>query len=157
MEKERGPWPQTTFEPFQHEPAWRWPWGAAVPAGTPRSGSSRSWMERGFDIVSIAGTSMGAVVGGLYAAGGLDAYSEWGRGLAHRDVLRLYDLSPRAPGAIRGDKIFARVSDILGDARIEDLPLPFTAVATDLMAGEDGGSRRGRSTPHSGFRCLPAS
>lgn len=93
--------------------------------------------ERGYDIVSIAGTSMGAVVGGLYCAGGLDAYSEWVCGLAHRDVLRLYDLSPRAPGAIRGERIFARVSDILGDARIEELPLPFTAVATDLMAGEE--------------------
>jgi len=93
--------------------------------------------ERGYEIVSIAGTSMGAVVGGLYASGGLDAYSEWVCGLAHRDVLRLYDLSPRAPGAIRGERIFAHVSDILGDARIEDLPLPFTAVATDLMAGEE--------------------
>ena len=93
--------------------------------------------ERGYDIVSIAGTSMGAVVGGLYSAGGLDAYSEWVCGLAHRDVLRLYDVSPRAPGAIRGERIFARVSDILGDVRIEDLPLPFTAVATDLMAGEE--------------------
>ena len=59
------------------------------------------------------------------------------RGLTHRDVLRLYDLSPRAPGAIRAEKIFARVSDILGDARIEDLPLQFTAVATDLEAGEE--------------------
>ena len=93
--------------------------------------------ERGYDIVSIAGTSMGAVVGGLYSAGGLDAYSEWVCGLAHRDVLRLYDVSPRAPGAIRGERIFARVTDILGDVRIEDLPLPFTAVATDLMAGEE--------------------
>jgi NTE family protein len=93
--------------------------------------------ERGYEIISIAGSSMGALVGGLYAAGGLDAFSAWVRGLTHRDVLRLYDLSPRAPGAIRAEKIFARVSDILGDARIEDLPLEFTAVATDLEAGEE--------------------
>jgi NTE family protein len=93
--------------------------------------------ERGYDIVSIAGSSMGALVGGLYAADGLDAFSAWVRSLTHRDVLRLYDLSPRAPGAIRAEKIFARVSDILGDARIEDLPLEFTAVATDLEAGEE--------------------
>jgi NTE family protein len=93
--------------------------------------------ERGYDIISIAGSSMGALVGGLYAADGLDAFSAWVRGLTHRDVLRLYDLSPRAPGAIRAEKIFARVSDILGDARIEDLPLEFTAVATDLEAGEE--------------------
>jgi NTE family protein len=93
--------------------------------------------ERDYDIVSIAGSSMGALVGGLYAADGLDAFSAWVRGLTQRDVLRLYDLSPRAPGAIRAEKIFARVSDILGDARIEDLPLEFTAVATDLKAGEE--------------------
>jgi NTE family protein len=93
--------------------------------------------ERGYDIISIAGSSMGALVGGLFAADGLDAFSAWVRGLTHRDVLRLYDLSPRAPGAIRAERIFARVSDILGDARIEDLPVEFTAVATDLTAGEE--------------------
>jgi NTE family protein len=93
--------------------------------------------ERGYDVVSIAGSSMGAVTGGLFAAGGLDAYADWVRGLTHRDVLRLYDPSPRAPGAIRAEKIFARVAVILGDARIEDLPIPFTAVATDLETGEE--------------------
>jgi NTE family protein len=93
--------------------------------------------ERGYDVVSVAGSSMGALTGGLFAAGALDTYSDWVRGLTHRDVLRLYDPSPRAPGAIRAEKIFARVADILGDARIEDLPVPFTAVATDLMTGEE--------------------
>lgn len=93
--------------------------------------------ERGYDVVSVAGSSMGAVIGGLYAAGGLDAYTDWVRGLTHRDVLRLYDPSPWAPGAIRAEKIFARVADILGDARIEDLPVAFTAVATDLETGDE--------------------
>ncbi len=99
--------------------------------------------ERGYDVVSIAGSSMGAVIGGLFAAGGLDAYADWVRSLTHRDVLRLYDPSPRAPGAIRAEKIFARVADILGDARIEDLPIPFTAVATDLETGEERWFRDG--------------
>ena len=99
--------------------------------------------ERGYDIASIAGSSMGAVIGALFAAGGLDAYSDWVRGLTHRDVLRLYDPSPRAPGAIRGEKIFARVAGILGDVRIEDLPIPFTAVATDLDTGEEHWFRDG--------------
>ena len=102
--------------------------------------------ERGYEIVGIAGCSMGALVGGLYAAGDLAAYSEWVRGLTHRDVLRLFDLSPRAPGAIRAEKIFARVNDILGDVRIEDLPVRFTAVATDLMTGEERWFREGPVT-----------
>ena len=80
---------------------------------------------------------MGSVIGGLFAAGGLDAFVDWVGGLTHRDVLRLYDPAPRAPGAIRAEKIFARVADILGDARIEDLPIPFTAVATDLETGDE--------------------
>lgn len=93
--------------------------------------------ERGYDVVGVAGSSMGALTGGLFAAGGLDTYADWVRGLTHRDVLRLYDPSPRSPGAIRAEKIFARVADILGDARIEDLPIPFTAVATDLETGDE--------------------
>lgn len=103
--------------------------------------------ERGYDVVSVAGCSMGAVVGGLYAAGGLDAYADWVRGLTHREVLRLYDISPRAPGAIRAERIFARVSAILGDTRIEDLPIPFTAVATDLETAEECWLQEGPLTP----------
>src|SRR4051794_38997449 len=83
--------------------------------------------ERGYEMVTVAGSSMGALTGGLFAVGGLDTYADWVRGLTHRDVLRLYDISPRAPGAIRAERIFARVADIVGDVRIEDLPTPFIA------------------------------
>lgn len=93
--------------------------------------------ERGYDVVSIAGTSMGALVGGLHAAGQLEAYTEWARSLTQRNVLRLLDPSIKAPGAIRADKILARVSELLGGARIEELPIPFTAVATDLLARKE--------------------
>jgi NTE family protein len=93
--------------------------------------------ERGYDVISIAGSSMGALVGGLYAAGGMRSYADWVSRLTHRDVLRLYDLAARGPGAIRGERVFARVRDILGDVRIEDLPIDFTAVATDLGTGEE--------------------
>jgi NTE family protein len=90
--------------------------------------------ERGVEVVSIAGSSMGALVGGLFAAGKLDAYTEWVANLSQFDVLRLLDVSLTAPGVIRADKIFARVRAMLDGARIEDLPVPFTAVATDLLA-----------------------
>ncbi|MEX2550559.1 MAG: patatin-like phospholipase family protein [Nitriliruptoraceae bacterium] len=93
--------------------------------------------ERGYEIVSIAGTSMGALVGGLYAAGSLDEYADWARGLTQRDVIRLLDLSIRGPGAIRATKIFAKVIELVSDSRIEDLSIPFTAVATDLLAGKE--------------------
>ncbi len=90
--------------------------------------------ERGVEIVTIAGSSMGALIGGLYAAGKLDGYTEWVRGLTQFDVLRLLDVSLTAPGMIRAEKIFARVHELLDGALIEDLPVPFTAVATDLLA-----------------------
>lgn len=93
--------------------------------------------ERGLEIVGISGTSMGAVVGGLHAAGQLDAYAEWAGSLTQRDVLRLLDPGLRTAGAIRGDKVMTRVSDLLAGRRIEDLPIPFTAVATDLIARKE--------------------
>jgi NTE family protein len=90
--------------------------------------------ERGLEIVTVAGASMGALVGGLYAAGKLDGYTEWVCGLTHLDVLRLMDFSLSAPGVMRAEKIFTRVRELTAGALIEDLPVPFTAVATDLYA-----------------------
>lgn len=93
--------------------------------------------ERGYEIVSIAGTSMGAVIGGLYAAGRLDPYREWVSTLTSRDVIRLLDPTWSQPGAIRAEKVLARVSDLLAGARIEQLLIPFTAIATDLTRGTE--------------------
>ncbi|SDS12978.1 NTE family protein [Halopseudomonas xinjiangensis] len=88
--------------------------------------------RRGYQIECIAGCSMGAVVGGIYAAGGLDAYRDWVSGLDYLDVLRLLDIGFGNLGAIRGEKVFGRIREILGEVQIEDLPISFTAVATDL-------------------------
>ena len=87
--------------------------------------------ERGYEIACIAGCSMGAVVGGIYAAGKLDEYRAWIETLDYFDMLRLMDPS-FSLGAIRGEKIFGRIRDMLGTLNIEDLPIPFTAVAADL-------------------------
>ena len=86
---------------------------------------------RGYEIACIAGCSMGAVVGGVYAAGKLPAYREWIESLDYLDVLRLVDVSFRL-GAIRGEKVFGQIRDIVGEINIEDLRIPYTAVATDL-------------------------
>jgi NTE family protein len=93
--------------------------------------------ERGYDIVTVAGSSMGALVGGLHAAGQMEAYAQWVQGLSQRDVLRLLDPSPSAPGVIRAEKIMAKVRELLDGRLIEDLPIPFTAVATDLLARKE--------------------
>lgn len=93
--------------------------------------------RRGASIAAIAGTSMGAVVGAIHSVGRLPEYSEWLASLTHRDVLRLLDPALRAPGMIAGEKVMARIRDLVGTMRIEDLPLPYTAVATDLIAGKE--------------------
>ncbi|MPQ66101.1 MULTISPECIES: patatin-like phospholipase family protein [Pseudomonas] len=87
--------------------------------------------RRGYDIACIAGCSMGAVVGGIYAAGKLDDYRRWIESLDYLDVLRLVDVSFRL-GAIRGEKVFGQIRKIVGEVNIEDLRIPYTAVATDL-------------------------
>ncbi len=99
--------------------------------------------ERGFDIVAVAGSSMGALVGGVHAAGQLDEYTEWVTGLTQLDVVRLLDLSLAAPGAIRAEKIVGRVRELLHGRLIEDLPIPYTAVATDLGARKEVWFQRG--------------
>ena len=86
---------------------------------------------RGYNIACIAGCSMGAVIGGIYAAGKLKEYRDWTQSLDYLDVLRLLDVSFRL-GAIRGEKVFGKIREIVGEVNIEDLSIPFTAVATDL-------------------------
>lgn len=98
---------------------------------------------RGYEIVGLSGSSMGALVGGLQAAGKLDEYAEWARSLTQRAVLRLLDPSITAAGVLRAGKILDAVRDILGEVCIEDLPVPYTAVATDLIAGRSVWLQRG--------------
>ncbi|WP_315809353.1 patatin-like phospholipase family protein [Pseudomonas sp. C9-3] len=87
--------------------------------------------RRGYEVVCIAGCSMGAVIGGIYAAGKLGEYRDWVESLDYLDVLRLLDVSFRL-GAIRGERVFGKIHELLGEINIEDLPIPYTAVATDL-------------------------
>ena len=99
--------------------------------------------DRGYQIVGIAGSSMGALVGGLQAAERLDEFAEWARSLTQRAILRLLDPSITAAGVLRAEKILDAVRDILGAATIEQLPIPYTAVATDLLAGKSVWLQRG--------------
>ncbi|WP_323753807.1 patatin-like phospholipase family protein [Marinobacter sp.] len=93
--------------------------------------------ERGYKIIAVSGCSMGALVGGMYAAGKLQEYKDWVTGLGQFDVLKLLDVTFTSIGAIRGEKVFSVVREILGDTRIEDLPMSYTAVATDLLAHKE--------------------
>jgi NTE family protein len=86
----------------------------------------------GHRIVYISGCSMGALVGGIYAAGQLEPYAEWARKLKKGDMFSLLDLAFGWTGLFKGDRLMGVLKELVGDHVIEDLPIGFTAVATDL-------------------------
>jgi len=117
--------------------------GSGGARGYAHIGVIEALVARGYDIAGVAGSSMGAVVGGLHAAGRLDEFAEWAKSLTQRTILRLLDPSISAAGVMRAEKILDAVRDILGPVTIEQLPIPYTAVATDLLAGKSVWFQRG--------------
>ena len=99
--------------------------------------------SRGYKIVSVSGCSMGAIVGGFYSAGKLPEFRKWSTSLSYMDVIRLVDFSFISKGAIQGDKVFNLLAEMLDGQLIEDLEMPFTAVATDLVNSKEVWFQRG--------------
>jgi NTE family protein len=100
--------------------------------------------HHGIPIQAIAGTSSGALVGAMYAAGQIENFERHMRGFQWSDVLALFDpVWPRA-GLISGARLLDTLAGPLGDWRIEDLPIPYAAVCVDLVTGEEVWIRSGR-------------
>jgi NTE family protein len=92
---------------------------------------------RGYEISSVAGTSMGAMVGGFYAAGVLEPFAKRMCSLTTRDLWHYMDLTISSRGFVKGDRIFKIIhEEFTHDVNIEKLRIPFTAVATDLVSHE---------------------
>ncbi|MFT7004156.1 MAG: NTE family protein [Sulfurimonas sp.] len=87
--------------------------------------------DNNYEIESISGSSMGALIGGFYAAGKLDVYVEWIAGLSVIDMLKLLDFKGSG-GFVSGITLMAKMKELIGDYNIEDLPIKFTAVATNI-------------------------
>jgi NTE family protein len=117
--------------------------GSGGARGYAHIGVIQALQERGYEIAGIAGSSMGALVGGVQAAGRLDELAEWAESLTQRTILRLLDPSLTAAGVLRAEKILDAVRDILGPVTIEELSIPYTAVATDLLTGKSVWFQRG--------------
>ena len=91
------------------------------------------WIEEnGFKIESISGCSMGALIGGVYAAGKLGVFEQWVNAITKVDIVTLLDLSWERTGLVKGDKIIDTLIDLVGDQLIEDLPFAYTAIASDV-------------------------
>jgi len=106
--------------------------GAGGAKGLAYIGVIEELRRAGFDIVAIAGSSMGALIGGIHAAGKLEVYRDWVCALQKIDVLRLVDWTLSRGGLIKGERIIGVLREMIGDIDIEALPIEFTAVATDI-------------------------
>lgn len=106
--------------------------GSGGARGHAHIGVIRAIEERGVDIRNIAGTSMGAVIGGIYAADKLDTYVDWANRLGRNDVVRLLDFSFNWTSIFKGERIIEVLRELIGDCQIEELDRGFTAVATAL-------------------------
>jgi NTE family protein len=95
--------------------------------------------EQGYNIVSVSGSSMGAVVGGMYAAGTLNDYKKWITSLSRIDVLGLIDFTLGTTGFIKGEKIFHEMQNrgFISNQLIENLRIPLVVVATDIVNNKE--------------------
>jgi NTE family protein len=113
----------------------------ALSSGGPRGfayiGAIEELTSRGYHIGSVAGTSIGSLVGGIYAAGKLDEFKEWLFALDAWKVFTLMDLSIGKNHIVKGERIIEAMREIVPDVDIESLLIPFRAVATDLYTGEE--------------------
>ena len=107
------------------------------PRGFAYIGAIEELLRRGYAISSVTGTSAGALVGGIYATGGLDAFKEWITGLTPAQVMTLMDPALSRTALVKGERLMREIRKRVPEVNIEDLPIPFTAVATDLYTGEE--------------------
>ncbi|HRZ31302.1 MAG TPA: patatin-like phospholipase family protein [Flavobacterium sp.] len=106
--------------------------GSGGARGTAHIGVIRELEKQGYEITSISGTSMGALVGGVYAAGKLDEYESWLRSLSKMDIFNLVDFTLSTNGIIKADKVLNEIQKFIPDHKIEELPIKYAAVVTDF-------------------------
>jgi NTE family protein len=111
--------------------------GSGGARGLAHIGVIRWLEENGYQIKSISGCSMGAVIGGIYASGKLNEFEQWVCAIKKMDIVSLLDISWRKNGLVKGDKIIDTLIDLVGDQKIEDLPIPYTAVAADVTGEKE--------------------
>lgn len=118
--------------------------GSGGARGLAHIGAIQWLTENGYEIRSIAGSSIGALIGGIYAASKLHLYTSWVLVLQRRDVIRLLDLAFGRPGLFKGERVIGLLREMIGDLDIRELPVSFTAVATDLDSGKEVWLRDGK-------------
>jgi NTE family protein len=118
--------------------------GGGGARGFAHIGVIRTLLAHGIKPDVVVGTSIGAVVGGCYAAGKLDGFEQWACGLTRRGILRYLDISLSGGGLVGGGRLAERLAEGLGDTRIETLPVRFAAITTEVGTGHEIWLTRGR-------------
>jgi len=107
--------------------------GSGGARGLAHIGVIRQLEEQGCLIESICGCSMGALIGGIHAAGKLDEYEQWVRGIDRMGIFSILDFSFGSGGLVKGERLMSTLRALVGETRIEDLSIKFTAVAADIV------------------------
>lgn len=131
-------------KPIRQKPKIGLALGSGLARGWAHIGVIKALKKHGIEPDIVAGTSIGALVGGAYACGKLDELEEWARSLTRMKVMGYLDLRVRSGGLIGGKKLYKLMHERFGDVRMEDLDIPFTAVATDMVTGHEVWLRRGK-------------
>jgi len=118
--------------------------GSGGARGLAHIGVIREIEANGFQIAAISGCSIGALIGGIYAAGKLDVFEHWIGAINKMDIVALLDLSWGKNGLVKGDKIINTLVELVGGKTIEELPIPFTAVATEIENEKEIWINKGR-------------
>ena len=111
--------------------------------GLAHIGAIEELEAQGYNITSIAGCSMGALIGGVYAAGKLEEFRNWMKTVDRKKMLELTDFSLSLNHIVKGSRIIEAIMEFVPDMPIEHLPIPYCAVATDLKAGQEVVFRKG--------------
>jgi NTE family protein len=117
--------------------------GSGGARGLAHIGAIKYLEENGYDIRSVSGCSAGALVGGVYACGELDAFENWVRAITKLDIVRLLDVAWGKEGLVEGERIIGVLKDLVGDRLIEELPINYTAVAADIQREKEVWLKRG--------------
>lgn len=107
--------------------------GSGGARGTAHIGVIRELEKQGFHISSVSGSSIGSVIGGFYAMGKLHKYTEWVSTFDKMDIWGFMDFTPTTNGLLKGERVFDKMKTFIPDMNIEDMPIPFAAIATDIL------------------------
>lgn len=117
--------------------------GGGGARGFAHIGAIEALQAHGYHITSVAGTSMGALVGGLFVAGKMEELKTIAHRLTKMQILKMMDVSPGLDHLASGERLLKELRQIVGEVRIEDLPIPYACVASDIISGQPHVFREG--------------